>query len=173
MRPIRSLRKTALFAVMLSFGGVLGAGQLAAQSGISLGGTAQNRSAPVEIFSDQLSVSQADGTAVFTGNAQIRQGSFGLEANRLSVLYTDAQRQIAKITADGDVFFTNGVERAEAKNAIYDVAQETLHLTGDVLLLQGQSAISGDDLILDLVKGTGVFRGNVRTSILPNNSAQD
>ena len=47
---------------------------------LSFGGLSQDPDAPVEIEADQLEISQADNSAVFTGNVVIRQGELALSA---------------------------------------------------------------------------------------------
>ena len=51
----------------------------------------------------------------------------------------------------------------EAAEAIYTVETGDLVLSGDVLLTQGPSAISGERLVVDLDAGTGRMEGRVRT----------
>ena len=42
-------------------------------------------------------------------------------------------------------------------------------MTGDVLLTQGTSALSGKQLTVDLNTGTGVMEGRVQTVFVPAN----
>ena len=56
---------------------------------------------------------------------------------------------------------------AEAREAVYTVAAGIVEMTGDVLLTQGASALSGQRLVLDLKAGTGVMEGRVSTTFVP------
>jgi len=44
-------------------------------------------------------------------------------------------------------------------------------MTGDVLLTQGTSALSGKVLTVDLTTGTGVMEGRVQTVFVPGSAA--
>ncbi len=139
-----------------------------AQSNIALGGLAFDNSAPIEVSADNLSVDQNDGAAVFEGNVVVAQGELRLAADFIRVEYaTDAEGNrtpsIGKVKATGGVTFVNGADAAEAKDAVYTVETGDLILTGDVLLTQGQNAIAGDRLTVDLNSGTGRMEGRVRT----------
>ena len=61
--------------------------------------------------------------------------------------------------AEGNVFVSNGSETAQAAQAEYDVAEGMLHMTGQVVLTQGDNAISGERLVIDLDEGTGRIEG--------------
>ena len=61
----------------------------------------------------------------------------------------------------------NGTESAESDQASYVVASGIVEMNGDVLLTQGQNALSGQSLKLDLAAGTGTLGGRVRTIYTP------
>ncbi len=48
--------------------------------------------------------------------------------------------------AVGNVTLANGTEAAEAQKATYEVAAGTIEMEGDVLLTQGQNALSSQKL---------------------------
>ena len=139
-----------------------------AQSSVALGGLAFDNSAPIEVSADNLSVDQNDGAAVFEGNVVVAQGELRLAADFIRVEYaTDAEGNrtpaIGQVKATGGVTFVSGSDAAEAQDAVYTVDSGDLVLTGDVLLTQGQNAIAGDRLTVDLNSGTGRMEGRVRT----------
>lgn len=132
--------------------------------GVQLGGAfAADPSAPVEVTSDSLDVDQATGAATFTGNVVIGQGDLRVKAGTVEVRYDEATGGIARLLASGGVTLAMPEEAAEAQAADYDLASGTLTMTGEVLLTQGPSAISGDRLVVDLGSGTARMEGNVRT----------
>ena len=71
------------------------------------------------------------------------------------------------MTATGNVLLVNGEETAKGAQAIYTVQEEVIVLTGDVLLNQGRSALSGQKLVVNLDTGNGVMEGRVRTVLQP------
>ncbi len=142
---------------------LLGPLPLAAQE-VALGGPfVSDPEAPVEVTSDTLSVDQATGAAVFSGNVVVAQGDLRLQAGEVEVSYDEEGGQIARLLATGGVTLATAAEAAEAQEADYDLAAGTLTLSGEVLLTQGPSAISADRMVVDLEAGTARMEGNVRT----------
>ena len=70
---------------------------------------------------------------------------------------------IDRLEADGGVTFVTATDSAEALEAVYSIADGSVIMSGDVLLTQGQNAISGEKLIIDLAAGSGRMEGRVRT----------
>lgn len=134
-----------------------------AQTNINLGGIRADRSAPVEVAADSLTVDQDTGTAVFSGNVVIGQGDLRLSASSVRVIYDEATGDITKLNASGGVTFVTATEAAEAQTAVYDLTSGTIVLTGDVLLTQGASALSANQMTVNVNTGTAQMSGRVRT----------
>jgi lipopolysaccharide export system protein LptA len=157
----------ALVTALLS----LPAGLASAQGAqVAFGGLKQDPTLPVEVAADQLSVDQAQGTAVFQGNVDVRQGDLRLTAGRLQVEYAEGGGAIVRLHATDGVTIVNAADAAQGREAIYTIATGEVVLTGDVVLTQGKNAMSGQKLTLDLKAGTGVMEGRVQTVFTP---AQD
>lgn len=137
---------------------------------ISIGTGDFDVSLPVEVTADQLSVDQSSGKAVFDGNVLVVQGEVRMSAGNVEIEYGTGENganSISKLTATGGVTFVTAADAAEAQMAVYSVASGEVTLRGSVLLTQGPSAISGDELTLDLASGNGQMSGNVRTVFQP------
>lgn len=134
-----------------------------AQTNINLGGIRADSSAPVEVAADSLTVDQDTGTAVFSGNVVIGQGDLRLSASSVRVIYDEATGDITKLNASGGVTFVTATEAAEAQTAVYDLTSGTIVLTGDVLLTQGASALSANQMTVNVNTGTAQMSGRVRT----------
>jgi len=139
-------------------------------TGIDLGGFSQDTSLPVQVTSDSLSINQADGSAVFTGNVLVIQGDLRLTAAKVQVEYAATGNDIQRLIASGGVTMANATDAAEARDAVYSLADGMLEMTGDVLLTQGRNTISGGKLRIDLKGGTGVMEGRVQTTFTPGPS---
>lgn len=166
LRPV-SLRCLAL-AVVLPV--LLCGAAMAQQANIAFGGLKGDTSAPVEVLSDSFTVSQTDNTAVFTGNVVVSQGEMRLTATEILVEYGADGKGIARLLAKGGVVLANAADAAEAREAIYTIATGEVIMTGDVLLTQGQAAMSGQKLVIDLKSGTGRMEGRVTTTFTPGNN---
>lgn len=136
--------------------------------GVVFGGIKADPKAPVELAADSLSVDQASGAAVFTGNVVIGQGQMRLSAGQVTVQYAQGdQSKIKTLTATGGVTLVNGPDAAEAARAVYDVASGKVDLSGDVVLTQGQNVLRGDRMSVDLTSGTAQVDGRVRSILQP------
>lgn len=141
---------------------------LAQGASVTFGGIRADTSLPVEVTADQLSVSQADGTATFTGNVLIGQGDMRLSAEQVHVEYGGEDRtRIERLHATGGVTLVSGTEAAEAQEAVYSVAAGEVVMTGSVLLTQNGSTIAGEKLVVNLATGTGQMEGRVKTVLQP------
>ena len=138
---------------------------------IALGTKSFDRTQQVEVSADQLSVDQSNGQAIFEGNVLVVQGEVRLSAGRVAVVYAQeggAATGISKLMATGGVTFVTSSDAVEAREATYSVDAGTVQLSGDVILTQGQNAISGETLVLDLNSGQGRMEGRVRTIFTPS-----
>ncbi|WP_207100051.1 lipopolysaccharide transport periplasmic protein LptA [Paracoccus shandongensis] len=146
---------------------ILAATPAAAQT-TTFGGMRADVSAPVEVAADSLSVNQADGSAVFTGNVVIGQGEMRLSADTVTVIYAEGgQSRIRSLDAKGNVTLVSGPDAAEAQAATYDVETGNVTLTGDVVLTQGQNVLTGDTMQVNLGSGTAQVQGRVRSVLQP------
>ncbi|MEM7470559.1 MAG: lipopolysaccharide transport periplasmic protein LptA [Pseudomonadota bacterium] len=158
------LRPLAMIIAILS-----GATAAASAQGanVAFGGLKHDASLPVEITADELTVDQATGQAVFIGNVVAGQGEMRLSAGQVKVQYAASGGQttgrIAQLVASQGVTLVNGAEAAEAQSAVYDVERAEIVMTGDVILTQGQNALSGEQLTVDLTDGSGRMTGRVKT----------
>jgi lipopolysaccharide export system protein LptA len=130
---------------------------------VAFGTVQQDTSLPVEVSADSLSVSQNDGSALFTGNVIIGQGEMRLSAPRVLVFYTENQSGVERLEATGGVTLVNGDQAAEADTAEYEVNRGTIRMVGNVLLTQGANTLVSDSMDVDLEAGTALMNGRVRT----------
>lgn len=156
-----------LFVCLL---GLVPAVVAAQQATVAFGGLKQDTTLPVEVQADQLTVNQADGTATFTGNVLVGQGEMRIAAATVRVEYDEAGKAIMKLHASGGVTLASNSDAAEAREAEYTIATGLVVMEGDVLLTQGQSAIAGQKLVIDLKAGTGVMEGRVSTVFVPGDN---
>lgn len=153
-----------LFAAAL---GAQATASLSQEATIAFDGLSQDTTLPVEVQADTLAVDNAKGTAVFAGNVLVGQGDMRLAAGRVTVEYGADGKSIARLFATGGVTIANLADAAEAQEAVYTIDSGVIVLSGDVLLTQGASALSGQKLTINLKDGTGVMEGRVATTFVP------
>ncbi len=154
--------RLALFALFIALAPAFVSAQGA---NVAFGTIAQDTSLPVEVTSEELSVDQQTGTAIFSGNVVIGQGEMRLSAQRVLVVYRADADGIAKMEATGGVTLVSGPDAAEAQRADYSIDDGTIVMQGSVLLAQGASALSADTMTIHLKDGTARMSGNVRTRL--------
>ena len=140
----------------------------AQNASLSLSGANHDINLPVEITANNLSINQSSNSAIFEGAAYVGQGSLRLSANKIVVNYNQDTGKVTSVEATGKVVFTNGEVIAEAESAIYKIDSGLLSMSGNVLLVQGKSTISGNYLDMNILKNIANLSGNVKTTLAPN-----
>lgn len=118
----------------------------------------QDRTQPIEIEADILTLQQENAVAIFEGHVLAVQGDLSLKAQKVRVHYiadgTESEQSIDRIEAEGDVVIASPRETATGDEGIYDVAGEAMQLTGSVILTRDGNVLKGDRLDIDLVTNT-------------------
>ena len=140
----------------------------AQSASLSLNGESHDINLPVEITANSLSINQTSNSAIFEGTAYVGQGSLRLSADKIVVSYDQETGKVTSIEAAGKVIFTNGEDVAEAESAIYKIDTGLLKMSGNVLLIQGKSTISGNYLNMNILENIASLTGNVKTILAPN-----
>ena len=123
-----------------------------------------NTNAPVDVAADRIEVQDRADRAIFSGNVVVRQADLSLNAERLTVAYSDTGGvQIERLDASGGVTVRSPSETARGQYAIYDLNQRLITLLGGVVLTRGESQVRGGRLVLDLDSGRAVMDGGART----------
>ena len=89
-----------------------------------------------------------------------------MSAGKVVIVYAtedETANGIEQLVASGGVTFVTPTDAAEAREAVYSIAAATVTLSGDVLLTQGQNALSGEKLVVNLTDGSAQMQGRVRT----------
>ena len=150
-------------AVFLAFSGAASA----RDSNVSFGGLKADTTLPVEVTAENLSVNQADGTAIFSGDVLVKQGEMRLQAGEIQVEYDVTGKAIDKLFASGGVLIVSASDAAQAAEAVYTIDTGEVVMSGGVLMTQGGTAIKGDRLHINLKSGTGRMEGGVTTTFQP------
>jgi lipopolysaccharide export system protein LptA len=156
-------------------------------------GLSGNRDQPVKIESATLEVRDKQRQATFSGGVTLTQGDTTLKCKTLVVFYEDTaappkkgapaqsapqaqkggNQQIKRAEAKGDVFVTQKDQTASGDNGVYDLKANTLTMTGNVVVTQGQNVMKGERMVVEL--GTGFVRvesakggGPVQMLVMPS-----
>ncbi len=148
----------------------------------------------ISIDSDKLEVFDDRNEAVFSGRVDALQDDARLRADKLNVMFEKSAGSddgggqlgaswgdVKTIIATGNVFYVTPKQVAKAKKAIYDVVNDQVTMSGNVVVTQGKNVIRGDKLVLqistgravfDATKGDGSSSGRVRAAFFPAKKAE-
>jgi lipopolysaccharide export system protein LptA len=137
----------------------------------ALQGFSQNRNQPVQIEAASLEVRDKDKIATFSGSVKVVQGDTVMRCKSLVVYYEQQGQQsggqamkaatpgpggsssISKLEALGGVTVNQKDQTATGDRALFDMKANTVTLSGNVVVSQGQNVMRGDRLVVDLTSG--------------------
>lgn len=168
----------------------------------ALQGFSQNRDQPVHIEAATLVVKDKEKVATFSGDVKVVQGDTTMKCNSLVVFYEQdaeadktgpavkapaktmqaatpgpgGEQKIKRLEARGNVVVLQKDQTATGELGIFDMKTNTVTMTTNVVMTQGQNVLRGDKLIVDLT--TGVSRvesgkngqGRVQGLFLPSSA---
>ncbi len=144
---------------------------LALAAGPAAAQLAPNSDAPVDITADELEVVNAECLSIWRGSAEALQDNSRLRADVLKTFFRVTGRtranttatancgELSRIEANGNVFYATPDQRVRGSNAIYEAASETITITGDVVLAQGQNVLRGSRAVINVTNGQAQMVG--------------
>ena len=161
------------------------AGQAAPPS--STPGLSMDGDQPVRIESNTLEVRDKIRQATFSGDVKLTQGDTIIKCKVLVVFYEDTAaptkkgapppvtagvqpekksgQKIKRAECKGDVFVIQKEQTATGENAVFDVKSNTVVITGNAVVTQGQMVTRGERLVSNLTTGiTNVYSAPVASS---------
>jgi lipopolysaccharide export system protein LptA len=174
--PRSSLLRRAAMAgllVTIALAPATAAEQTAKLPNTTYQGLGMSSDQPIQFESEQLEVHDQDKTAVFTGHVIVRQGTTVLKTDRLTVFYQGSPtgqgpQQVSRLEAQGNVLVTSPNQTASGNNGTFDTAANTILLTDNVVLTQGDNVIRGSKLLIDInTSQAKMLGGRVQMLIAP------
>ncbi|MBI3703604.1 MAG: LPS ABC transporter substrate-binding protein LptA [Rhizobiales bacterium] len=163
----------------------------------ALQGFSQNRDQPVHIEAATLEVRDKEKQATFSGNVKVTQGDTGMRCQSLVVFYDQGgetgagssmkaatpgpggQQKIKKLEARGGVVVTQKEQTATGDLGLFDMRTNTVTLSGNVVMTQGQNVLRGERLVVDLTSGVSRVesgkngQGRVQGLFMPGTAGPD
>lgn len=150
-------------------------------------GFSRNRKDPIKIEANSLEVKDKDKTAVFTGNVIVTQGDTTMRCRELTIFYdgnalsavdgkdkkeqpapqaktpgakqSASAQKIKRLIAVGGVIVTATNQKATGDHGLFEMATNTVTLTGNVVVTQGPNVMNGSKLVVDLNSGRSRLDG--------------
>src|SRR5581483_8855114 len=131
---------------------------------------ATGSSAPVDITADQLETTNGACTSIWRGHAEALQDTARLRADVLTIDFarkdggggggkTGACGDVTRMHAEGSVYYVTPNQKVRGDAAVYEAANDTLTVTGDVVATQGMNVLRGTKMVFNTQTGQGHMVG--------------
>lgn len=127
---------------------------------------------PVSYSADNLEYFDGERRLLLTGDVDIVQNDARLRADRITLYFSQStaaqqnQQQgglgsgdIERMIAEGEVYYVRPTQSARGNRAVYDVGQDSVTFSGNVVVASDENVIRGETMVLNI--------SNRRTVISP------
>jgi lipopolysaccharide export system protein LptA len=130
-----------------------------------------NKKEPIYITSDWMEVDQKKNTITYKGRVVTIQSEMTMRSETLTAVYDPEMKQMKQIIAEGKVNAVQGNRMATGDKAIFDDKAKTVTLTGNPVMRQGNSQVTGSRIIYYIDQDRAVAEGKdslrVQVTIFP------
>ena len=143
---------------------------------------------PIYINSERTESLERERKVLLVGNVDIRQGTARLRADTVTILFTGERAsgasaqgvaagfgEVQSILAEGNVYYVTPELKAKGDRGIYELATDTITMTGNVALMRDRDVAEGQRLKMEIsnrrttLEGGG---GRTRMVIDPETQSQ-
>ena len=118
-----------------------------------------------------MEVDHIKNTITYKGRVIATQADMTVRSETLMAYYNPDMKQINQIVAEGKVNATQGQRVARGEKAVFDDKAKTVTLTGNPVMRQGNSQVSGSRVIYFVEQDRAVAEGDgkvrVQATIFP------
>lgn len=125
---------------------------------------------PMAYGADSQEYLDAQRVLHLRGRAELIQAANRLRADNISVHFSEragggtgtfgsGTGDAERINADGNVYFVTPTEVVRGDNAVYTFADDTIVVTGDVIVTQGENVMTGSRLTVQVAAGRSTMDG--------------
>ncbi len=135
---------------------MMAAAAVALVAGSAQAQIAARSNAPMAVSADQSDFLTQECRAIWKGDVEVLQARTRLRAQVLNVYQTkkgDECGETERLVADGKVFYAELDRRIAADHAVYTAGSDTITLTGNVVVVQGQNVARAEKVIINLTTG--------------------
>ena len=125
----------------------------------------------IKIISDKLEIIRAENISIFSGNVYALENNLEIWSEKLIITSSKDENEVKEINAQGNVKIVREELSINGEKARYDPIQNKLFVFGKVEVLQNQSIILCDKIIVDLENSSSIMssNSNKRVEALINN----
>src|ERR671924_906472 len=125
-----------------------------------------NKKDPIYITADWMEVDQTKNTITYKGRVVTVQTDMTMRSETLTAYYDPEMKQMKQIVAEGKVNATQGTRVATGEKAVFDDKSKTVTLTGNPIMRQGNSQVTGIKVIYYMDQDRAVAEGDGNTRVV-------
>ena len=111
----------------------------------------------IKIVSDRLEIIRAKNISIFSGNVYAMEDNLEIWSEELIMTSSKDENEVKEINAHGNVKIVREELSINGDKARYDPIQNKLFVFGEVEVLQNQSNILCDKIIVDLENSSSIM----------------
>jgi lipopolysaccharide export system protein LptA len=107
-----------------------------------------NKQNPILITSDRMEVDRQKNILIYQGQVVAIQGDMTMRSDKLTTYFDPDLQQIKEAIAEGKLVQVNQGDRvATGTKAVFDGVTQTMTMTGNPMMRQGNSQVTGEKII--------------------------
>ncbi len=115
---------------------------------------------PIVITAEELVAENRKRRVIFKGNVVAKQNGLTIWADKVMADYGDDGKTVAKIIAEGNVkVVQENLREARGDRAIFINEKQTIELQGNTEVVEGESRLMGERLIIYIAENRSVIAG--------------
>lgn len=145
---------------------------------------------PIDVSSDHFQANDAEREATYSGKVEVLQGQNRMRSDLMNVYFRKSGApaaqpvnaspqsswgQIDRLEAIGNVYFVTPTQIVRGDRAEYTQASDTLVVTGNVVVTQGENVMHGERLVVQVGAKRSTMESNtgrVRSVFYPDQKQQ-
>ncbi|MFN7164103.1 MAG: LptA/OstA family protein [Hyphomonas sp.] len=167
-----ALRKAAGAALCLALMGAPAFAQISSEGG------------PIYINSSRTESLENERRVILAGNVDIQQGTARLRADTVTIRFSSRPAgagtsivggfgEVENIVAEGNVYYVTPELKAKGDRGVYELATDTITMTGNVALMRERDVAEGETLRMEVKnRRTTLEGGSGRTRMVIDPSTQ-
>jgi len=167
-----ALRKAAGAALCLALLGAPAFAQISSEGG------------PIYINSSRTESLENERRVILAGNVDIQQGTARLRADTVTIRFSSRPAgagtsivggfgEVENIVAEGNVYYVTPELKAKGDRGVYELATDTITMTGNVALMRERDVAEGETLRMEVKnRRTTLEGGSGRTRMVIDPSTQ-
>lgn len=141
------------------------------------GGFGSSKQNPILITSDRMEMDRQKNILIYQGQVVAIQGDMTMRSDKLTTYFDPDLQQIKEAIAEGKlVQVTQGDRVATGTKAVFDGVTQTMTMTGNPMMRQGNSQVSGEKIIYFMTEDRMIVEGGkdrrVEGTIFPDELQQ-